>query len=66
MITFKDFKTSEELEQFQKDVKVNVISIETVVKEKWVAEYFNPKFKYTYGYRTFNEVRLFYTLVDKE
>lgn len=62
MITFKDFRTAEALEAFQKENDVNPIKIETIIKEEWINQYFVMNQKYTQGYRNYNAVRLFYSI----
>ena len=60
MIKFKDFNTSEDLENFQKDNKIKLISAETIQKDKWVREFYQPNIQYSSGYKTYNVVRLLY------
>ena len=60
MITFKDFDTKDELEQFQRNNNINVIKIETIQEERWVGEWFLLTVKYSNGWKKYNAVRLFY------
>ena len=60
MITFEDFDTKDELEQFQRDNNINVIKIETIQEEKWIDEWFLLTVKHSNGWRKYNAVRLFY------
>ena len=60
MITYKDFRTKDELEEFQKNNKIKFIKIETVVKKEYRSEWFDPKLQYSSGYIDVNFVRLFF------
>ena len=61
MLLFKDFDTCEELEQFQNEDRLAQFEkVETIQKQVWVQEFYDPNLQLTSGYKTISKIRYYY------